>query len=240
MNKYTLTYYPYGERAIEISWPQRIALDVLREMKAVSEAIREHYGATIEDLVPTYAKLLILFSEPVHFGAELEQLKGIIESIELKDSWSVTRWKIPVCYDVCYGLDLEEICQKKQLSLEEFIEIHSGKDYPIHFFGFLPGFFYLGGLDEKLHFSRKESPRRRVTKGSVGIGGSQTGIYPQNSPGGWQLIGRTPIDLFDAKADPPVFAKLGDVIRFIPVDQMEFDRIKTLAPNFMLEKEVIE
>ncbi|MEM1003631.1 MAG: carboxyltransferase domain-containing protein, partial [Bacteroidota bacterium] len=119
------------------------------------------------------------------------------------------------------------------------VNLHSGKDYPIYFFGFLPGFFYLGGLDKRLFCARKTSPRKLVPKGSVGIGGEQTGIYPHDSPGGWQIIGRTPVNLFNVKTVPPVFAEIGDLIRFIPVDLKEFKRIEYQKNDCQIKKEVL-
>jgi inhibitor of KinA len=125
--------------------------------------------------------------------------------------------EIPVRYGGADGPDLEEVAALNHLSAEEVIAIHSGAEYLVHFLGFSPGFPYLGGMPESIAAPRLETPRRSVPAGSVAIGGRQTGIYPTASPGGWRIIGRTPLRLFQPEADPPVLLQMGDHVRFVPV-----------------------
>ena len=132
--------------------------------------------------------------------------------------------EIPVCYGGAYGEDLPFVARHAGLSEQEVITLHSAQPYRIYMLGFLPGFPYLGGLDERLHTPRLATPRTKIPAGSVGIGGKQTGIYPMESPGGWQLIGRTPLTLFAPGESLPYAA--GDSIRFVPVDKAEFARIR--------------
>lgn len=132
-------------------------------------------------------------------------------------------WELPVCYEGPYSPDLAELAKLKKLTPSQVIQHHSSPIYRIHFFGFLPGFFYLNGLPEILYTPRKAVPSLSVPKGSVAIGGAQTGIYPNESPGGWHLIGRTPISLFDPSFDPPVWAKPGEQIQFKPISTEEFE-----------------
>jgi KipI family sensor histidine kinase inhibitor len=134
--------------------------------------------------------------------------------------------EIPVCYGGEYGPDLERIAAHAGLSTSEVIRIHSGRDYLIYMMGFLPGFCYLGGLDERIHTPRLSSPRLRIPAGSVGIGGSQTGIYPMDSPGGWQLMGMTPVKTYDPARETPILVEAGDYIRFVPVSEAEYFDIK--------------
>ena len=134
-------------------------------------------------------------------------------------------WEVPVCYDHPFSPDLAHLAQSKRLSIEEVIELHTAQPYRIHFFGFLPGFMYLNGLPEILHFPRKSIPVSSVDAGSVAIGGTQTGIYPMKSPGGWHLIGKTPISLFEASETPPVWSRVGDLVQFVSVTFEEFQEI---------------
>jgi KipI family sensor histidine kinase inhibitor len=131
-------------------------------------------------------------------------------------------WEIPVCYNQELGKDLNALSKSKSISFEEVINLHTIPIYRIHFFGFLPGFMYLNGLDPALHFPRKSVPDRKIEPGSVAIGGAQTGIYPNESPGGWHVIGKTPTILFDQNENPPVFAKPGEQIKFLSISLEEF------------------
>ena len=135
-------------------------------------------------------------------------------------------FEIPVCYGGEYGPDIQNIAEHAGLSQEEVIQIHSSRDYLIYMLGFLPGFTYLGGLDERLHTPRLANPRIRIPAGSVGIGGSQTGIYPLDSPGGWQLMGMTPVKTYDPSRETPILVEAGDYIRFVPVEEEEYLQIK--------------
>lgn len=134
--------------------------------------------------------------------------------------------KLPVCYGGEWGPDLEEVSRHCRLAPEEVIALHSGADYTIYMIGFAPGFPYMGGLPERLATPRRETPRVRVAAGSVGIGGGQTGVYPLETPGGWQLIGRTPLSLFRPDREPPVLLAAGDRVRFVPVSEECFRELE--------------
>ena len=134
-------------------------------------------------------------------------------------------YEIPVCYGGEYGPDLENIAEHAGLSVEEVIKIHSSRDYLIYMLGFLPGFCYLGGLDERIHTPRLANPRIKISAGSVGIGGSQTGIYPLDSPGGWQLMGMTPVKTYDPEREVPILVEAGDYIRLYSSSSIGTKRI---------------
>jgi inhibitor of KinA len=133
--------------------------------------------------------------------------------------------RIPVCYDERLGIDLENIVSKNKISMEKIIQIHTEETYLVYCLGFLPGFAYMGKVNESIQIARHATPRKEVQAGSVGIAGMQTGIYPMNSPGGWQIIGRTPIKIFDK--DPAILGKLkaGDRIQFYPISFSEFEKL---------------
>jgi inhibitor of KinA len=142
-----------------------------------------------------------------------------------------------VCYHVNFGIDLEAISIEKKLSTEDIIKRHSQVIYTVYFIGFLPGFLYLGGLDDSIYVPRKSTPRLQIDKGAVAIGGNQTGVYPESSPGGWNIIGNSPIEFFNPKLEKPCFAKAGDRIVFKPVSMEAYNQIKTLVEGGVHEIE---
>ena len=186
--------------------------------------------------------MLIRYQNPI-IDKELtiSQLKKIYAASSYLIKQDQFLWQIPVCYDVSFGIDLEEIANKKKCSVAEIIRLHIEGDYLVYFIGFQPGFLYLGGLHQTLHVSRKSNPRLRVDKGSVAIGGIQTGIYPQNSSGGWNIIGKSPLNFFDINASEPCFAKPGDRIQFVAVDIHTFYQIEREVANqkFRIKKSVL-
>lgn len=145
--------------------------------------------------------------------------------------------EIPVCYGGAFGPDLEDVARHNGLTPEEVVRIHSGTEYFAYMLGFLPGFPYLGGMSKRIAAPRKQTPRLKVPAGSVGIAGSQTGIYSLESPGGWQLIGRTPLALFRPDADPPVLVKPGARVRFQPISEREYRRLEAEQEKQQTEKQ---
>ena len=156
----------------------------------------------------------------------IEELKKLEGSIGEEASGIVKIFEIPTTYGGEYGPDIEFVAQHNNLTIEEVIDIHTSTNYLIYMLGFTPGFTYLGGLDKRIETPRLENPRTKIPAGSTGIAGKQTGIYPIESPGGWQLIGRTPVKLYDPFNDPPVILSAGDYVRFVRIDEEEFLRIK--------------
>jgi len=134
--------------------------------------------------------------------------------------------EIPVCYDKDFGIDLERVAQHTQISIHEIIQIHTSKTYHVYMLGFLPGFAYMGIVDERISTPRLITPRTNVAAGSVGITGSQTGIYPLDSPGGWNILGRTPIQLFNAGKEQPCLLQPGNTVKFISITKAAFDQLK--------------
>jgi KipI family sensor histidine kinase inhibitor len=183
----------------------------------------------IRNLHPGYASLLIDF-DPLRLTHD--ELISVIQRFALGGS-AVTRRAdvvtIPVCYHVEFGPDLPEVSQQAGLPVEEIVRLHASPTYLVYFLGFSPGFAYLGGLPEVLRVPRLATPRTSVVGGSVGIAGSQTGIYPVDSPGGWRLIGRTPLRMFDPEAPPPTRLQPGDRMKFAPIDRATFEDIQRRA-----------
>lgn len=179
------------------------------------------------DILPTYRSILINYDPvKISYGEMVDTLKGLSKANSGEQSDEVRLIEIPTLYGGEYGPDIDFVAENAKLSKEEVIKIHSGTDYLVYMMGFMPGFTYLGGLDERIATPRLKSPRLKIEPGSVGIAANQTGMYPLESPGGWQLIGRTPLKLFDDTKEPPVFIQAGDYIRYVSIDQKEYDRIK--------------
>ena len=191
---------------------------------ALEQAVRRAHIAGVTETVPAFASLLVRY-DPLR--ADYDGVSGALRTLagELtaEGAQAGRTVDVPVCYGGTYGEDLPAVARHAGLSEEEVIRLHSGRTYRIYMLGFLPGFPYLGGLDERLFTPCLPSPRTRIPAGSVGIGGEQTGIYPMESPGGWQLIGRTPLCLFAPGRELPYAA--GDSIRFVPIDAREFERL---------------
>ena len=197
--KFQLTYKLFGRSAILVEWPANISQEIIQDIISFERQVKEIDA--ILDTIIAYNSLLIRYQNPI-IDKELtiSQLKKIYAASSYLIKQDQFLWQIPVCYDVSFGIDLEEIANKKKCSVAEIIRLHTEGDYLVYFIGFQPGFLYLGGLHQTLHVSRKSNPRLRVDKGSVAIGGIQTGIYPQNSSGGWDVIGKSPLNFFDINA----------------------------------------
>ncbi len=227
MNKYKLRFKPYGSIAMLIEWPKVINRDILKNRILFKRKIKTEMADYLLDTVPAYNSLTVFFdTSKIKYSGVVKKAKEIYE-MEYKDlKLTYKLWKIPVCYDESFGIDLKEMARSKNMSKDEIIQLHSRSIYDVHFIGFLPGFIYLGGLPEEIHFDRKAKPRQKIEKGAVGIAGGQTGIYPRESPGGWNIIGNSPLEFFEIGQDRPCFASAGDKLQFISVDKKEYDRIK--------------
>ena len=239
---FNLTFKPFGERAILIEWPQIISEAILKDILQFKNKIEANNIKSIVEIKSAYNSLLIIYDTICrNFENEVKSLKNLYNLPNFEGDNLSKLHKIPVCYDAVFGIDLEAISKEKKLSKEAIIERHSEAIYTVYFIGFLPGFLYLGGLDESLHTPRKATPRLKIEKGAVAIGGNQTGVYPTESPGGWNIIGNTPIEFFNPKINPPCFAKAGDKIIFKPVSLNEYNDIKMLveAGVYQIESDVL-
>ncbi len=182
------------------------------------------------NLVPAYASLSV-FYDPVQIRRNgyreltaFEQVAAWIEELPFGEVLPEEEkaLRIPVCYGAGFGPDLETLAAFSGLSAEEVVRLHTAKPYRVYMIGFLPGFPYLGAVDERIAMPRKESPRLHVDAGSVGIAGTQTGIYPSDSPGGWQIIGRTPLQMFDVNREEPALLSPGMTVEFYPITADEY------------------
>lgn len=223
---------PVGDQAIVVEFGDTISPEINDRVYELLRRVEAAGDSHVTELVPTYRSLLVQYdAESVSFDEMREILAPMLEPAETAGHEAGTRtvFELPVAYGGEHGPDLEAVASHTGLSPEQIIEIHSSTAYRVFMLGFAPGFPYLGGMDPAIACPRLKTPRTRVPAGSVGIAESQTGVYPNQSPGGWQLIGRTPVRLFDPTADPPAVILPGSFVRFVPIDQAEFAAVQRLV-----------
>ena len=220
-------FRPAGDAAIVVEVGDAIGLAINNRVHALDRAIRRRPIAGLLDLVPAYRSLLILYDPlALSAGAVREHVTTLWEETATAGPAFGRVVRIPTCYGGEFGPDLPFVAAHARLSVEEVVAIHASADYPVYMMGFSPGFTYLGGMSERIAAPRLKTPRTSIPAGSVGIAQQQTGIYPVESPGGWQLIGRTPVRLFDPLREPPTAVEPGDSIRFVPIDVAGFEQIR--------------
>ena len=220
---------PASDSAVLIEFGDSIDYAINARVYAIQREIEaSNIADTVKEFIPSYRSLLVEYDAAKFSHAEIEdRFAGLVEGAtattnSLIDSSQETR-QIPVAYGGEYGPDLETVADHAGLNVDEVISIHSGTDYHVFMLGFAPGFPYLGGMDERIACPRLATPRTLVPAGSVGIAETQTGVYPNASPGGWQLIGRTPMRLFDVQAVPPVAMLPGNKVNFVPISHEEYE-----------------
>ncbi len=221
-----------GDAALIINFSNVINEDVNKKVLSLFHFFKTISLPGVKDIVPAYSSLIIhydlriLNQKKVSNKASLQtftdQVKKLVPENTETTASSSHKIKIPVCYSEKYALDISEIMKHKNISISEIIQLHTAKKYRIYMIGFLPGFAYMGEVDEQIAMPRKLQPRTTIAAGSVGIAGTQTGIYPLDSPGGWQIIGKTPVKLFDKERDHPVLLQPGDEIEFYSITEDEF------------------
>ncbi|TQR33797.1 allophanate hydrolase [Campylobacter sp. MIT 99-7217] len=219
-----------------------INAEVLAMQERIQKAIKENEIYGIEEIVSAYASLLIYF-DPCKLS--LERLSIFLEHIKHEKIFLNTQpslcLELPLCYDEEFGLDLQSVCMHTKCSKEELISLHTKPFYRVFMLGFMAGFAYLGGLDKRLFTPRLSSPRLKIEAGSVGIADKQTGIYPISSPGGWQIIARSPLKFFDKENETdPTLLKAGMFLKFKAIDRAEFDDIKQRLERNAYERVVYE
>jgi inhibitor of KinA len=220
-------FLPAGDRSLVVELGDEISPDINRRIRDLVLAIEHRRIAGVVDLVPTYRSLLV-YCDPLRVSlTELErEIAGLERHLGETPLPPPKVVEIPTCYGGWFGPDLEFVASHCKLTPDEVVRVHTGADYLVYMMGFTPGFTYLGGMSERIATPRLKTPRTLIPAGSVGIAQQQTGIYPVDSPGGWQLIGRTPVRLFDPQRDPPVVVEAGDYVRFAAIDRSTYDEIE--------------
>nr|WP_295970266.1 5-oxoprolinase subunit PxpB [uncultured Bacillus sp.] len=224
---------PLGDQAVMIGLGEHADETTLNKVQLLTSYLDTHPFDWMIEYIPAFTSVAILYDPilvsqhlrskellPYHYVCE--QLIPLLAQNTNAENIERQTIQIPVCYGGAYGPDLEFVAVTNHLSLDEVIQVHSSGDYTVHMIGFAPGFPYIYGMPESIAAPRKKTPQLKIPAKSVGIGGKQTGIYPIESPGGWQIIGRTPLNLFNPEARPPSRLKVGDKIQFIPISDKEY------------------
>lgn len=219
---------PVGDRALSVEFPKVISPEINKEIRALSLCLQQESIEGVLELVPTYCSLFIHYlPEQVSYSTLVEKIMDFLQKTQNNPLPPTRLVEIPVFYGGNYGEDLAFVASHNHLTEEEVIFRHSSVDYLIYMLGFTTGFPYLGGMDESISTPRLATPRLKNPAGSIGIAGSQTGIYPTVSPGGWQIIGATPLKLYDPHGTPPILLESGQYLRFRPISQEEFQDISS-------------
>lgn len=229
------TISPVGDCVISIDFGQVIDPKINRHIRQIIEQIKDLQLDGIIELVPTYCALLVQYDAMVYSYSDICRIlePTLQESVTDSANELVTIVEIPTVYGGEFGPDLGFVASYNHLSEAEVVSIHSGTDYLVYMLGFIPGFTYLGGMDPRIATPRLSSPRTLIPAGSVGIAGEQTGTYPSDSPGGWQIIGRTPVTMYDMSKEQAALLQAGDYVRYVSIDENEFHRVKSLGMEYI-------
>jgi inhibitor of KinA len=219
-------FLPAGDTALIVEVGDEIDRELSARVLRLSAVVRGARIPGVVETVPTYRSLMVRYDPLVTTGARLASAIG--EALDrVSGTAAQTRlWRIPACYEATHALDLDHVARRTGLTTEEVVRLHAGTCFHVYMVGFVPGFPYLGDLPRALNLPRREDPRVKVPAGSIAIALGMTAIYPLESPGGWHLIGATPVKLFDVCASRPSLLSPGDAVRFEPISAFEFDQIR--------------
>jgi inhibitor of KinA len=222
-------FLPGGDTALVVEFGDRVDNELSGRVVALAQKLRDLAVPGIGEMVPTFRSLMVHY-DPVRLPqAELKaRIAPLIDGVTAGEQVG-RRWCLPVCYDESLGLDLADVGARTGLSVAQVIERHSGATHHVYMMGFLPGLPYLGGLPKEFEVPRRENPRLKVPRGAVSVAMAMTVIYPLESPGGWHILGRTPVPLWDLGRDPPTILAAGDKVTFAPVSLGEYEALLAKA-----------
>lgn len=219
---------PCGDRALLVVLGSEINQEINDDIKQLNDAIKQIDIPGVEETIPAYCSLVINYApEKIGFCALKKKIMELHAEKNGVTEKSHRLIHVPCAYGGHFGPDMPFAEKYSGLTKDEIIELHSSTFYRVYMLGFLPGFVYLGGMDQRLKLPRLESPRLKIPRGAVGIGGSQTGVYPMESPGGWRLLGATPMEFYDPCRDDPILCRAGDIIKFDPVSSCDYYDIRS-------------
>ncbi|TYS69479.1 5-oxoprolinase subunit PxpB [Sutcliffiella horikoshii] len=223
-----INFHPLGDTGIQVLFGSDISEETNQQIRMFADYLKKYKVEGITELVPAYTTLTVFYRpDKISYSDLCNTLKNIKKGLQKEEvPSSATVYEIPVLYGGDVGPDLSEVASYNDMTEDEVVSIHSNQPYLIYMMGFVPGFPYLGGMPQEIATPRRENPRAKIETGSVGIAGEQTGVYPLETPGGWQIIGRTPVKLYNPEKEEPILLSAGAYIRFVPVGQKEYDEIE--------------
>lgn len=214
---------PAGENALMVYFADHLSPEVADRVQRAVTILEPALGEELLDLVPSFASLMVIYDlYRIDFDTLAAQIGSLLDSPREAGSGTSNLVELPVYYSAEAGPDLEALARRARLTTDEVVALHQAREYRVYAIGFAPGFAYLGEVDERIAAPRLATPRVRVRRGSVGIAGRQTAVYPADSPGGWNLIGLCPLRMFSLHADPPMPVQVGDRVRFRAIDRDDF------------------
>lgn len=234
-----LHIYACGESVLTVQLTNAVSPEAHREVMALATYLHDEAFPFVQDVIPAYTGVSVVIDTIVFLQLHPEQMPQQWLEAQLRNwTWSADSTaassikKIPVCYHESLAPDLAALAAAKSVSVEHVVQLHTENIYHVYMIGFMPGFPYMGNVVEAIQMPRLDVPRKKVAAGSVGIAGQQTGIYPQDSPGGWNIIGRTPYRLFDPVQEQPCLLQAGDRVQFYAIDADEFALLSKATPKF--------
>lgn len=225
MHETILSVEPLGDSSLIVRWPD-VGDEIAEKIRIATQALTKALPSDRFAVVPAFITLAVHFDATLICKNDAEKLVlSLVKYVSDIPTQAARSVEIPVCYHIDLALDLEHVAKHSGMSVADVVQIHSAADYVVRMIGFSPGFPYLSGLPASIQCPRRATPRLSVPAGSIAIGGPQTGIYPQSTPGGWNVIGRTPLRLFALTREEPCLLAAGDRVRFRPIDRSAFDRL---------------
>lgn len=239
MNTYQISIDAFGESALIVQWPNQVNEAILNDILLFKKKLKKELGNEWA-LVPAYNSITIISpGNSLDFSDLKPRLLSWYAEKGTNNDSSGFLWKLPVCYDDEFAIDIPNLESNLGLSKADIIRLHTSHQYTVYGIGFLPGFMYLGGLPTVLESNRRNSPRLNVAAGSVGLAGKQTGIYPQGSPGGWNIIGKCPVPMFNVNSSNPCFVQVGDKVQFFAIEKPQYEVLKIQSEVGILNPEKI-
>ena len=217
-------FLPLGDSAVRVQFGTEISPQINRRICRFCRVLETEPVPGVAEWVPSYAVVTVYYlPTQIAFEQVCVELRQRLRQRSTRPLSAARLIEIPVCYGGAHGPDLAEVAASHELTAAQVVRRHTAPSYQVYFLGFLPGFAYLGGLAPSLATPRRATPRLSVPAGSVGIAGAQTGVYPSETPGGWQIIGRTPLCLYDPTRQPPALLAAGDCVKFVAINEHQFE-----------------